>query len=138
MAKFAGADWLQENLKYTRPQCKPSPLGSEVADILGQVYCGIYHISREVKHPRCEWDNPYVVVVVIGSDLSTFDFDRLTKLVILCHDRAIRLCISGKANGYLELMFHQRERQPDDRSIHHPTIEDAVDAVREHIDLGVK
>src|SRR5688572_11573967 len=98
--KFSGADWLRSCGREL------SPFGVEVADILGQVYRGIYHVSSRVLHERTDWRDPSrIEVVVSDSGMSTHDFNHLTALVILCHDRCVRFSIEGCARNWLRLVF---------------------------------
>jgi hypothetical protein len=133
--KFSGADWLRSCGKEL------SPFGVEVADILGQVYQGIYHLYSEVLHKRCEWSHNHWIEVVMhdsaNSGLSTFDFNNLTALVILCHDRCVRLTIQAASHNYLRLLFHKRESRSGSTFSSHPTLEEAVHDIRESRGLGV-
>lgn len=128
--KFSGADWLKSVTKK-----EMSPFGEEVADLLGQVYAGIYHIQDEVLHPRAEWSNANRIEIVVYGDLSTYDFDILTKLVVLCHDHAIRFTVAPASNKHLRLLFHRRQRESKHISERHPTLEDAAQGIRERIGL---
>ena len=130
--KFAGADWIKSVTKKDL-----SPFGVHVADLLGQVYAGIYHIQDEVLHPRAEWQHPSRIEIVTYGDLSTYDFNVLTKLVVLCHDHAIRLTIAPASNKYLRLIFHKRQRNSPHISERHPTLEDAAQDIRERIGFEV-
>ena len=122
--KYAGADWLIKSY----PDLKPSPLGLKVADILGMVWNGLYHMdTKQLKKTR--WDDTYRISIKIMQTLATFDFNELTELVVLCHDQAIRLSI-GPRMRYLELFFHQRTREGG-FTARHPTIEEAVLRCRE-------
>lgn len=61
---------------------------------------------------------------------STFDYDYLTKAVILAHDRMIRFEISPSGPGMLKFHYHKRyvrEGRMDER---HPTIETAIEDFR--------
>jgi len=130
--KFSGADWLRDAARK-----ELSPFGAEVADILGQVYRGIYHIRREVLHDRCDWRDPWrIELVVSDSGMSTHDFNHLTALVILCHDRCVRLAIEGCARNWLRLVFTRREGRDGSTYQNHPTLGEAVKSVREGRGLG--
>src|SRR3954468_17034735 len=122
--KYAGADWLKSCGREL------SPFGVEVADILGQVYRGIYHVNGEVLHERCKWANDNRIEVVINDSmsggLSTYDFNNLTALVILCHDRCVRLTIEAASYKYLRLLFHKREGRGGLVYDRHPTLTEAV------------
>lgn len=123
--QWAGADWIQQAFSVT-----PSWLGTKVADILGIVYRGIYHINRR-SLSKVQWTHPWNMTVSLRADrLATFDFGGLTELVILAHERCVRIDIIGPAGPYgVQLSFSARKR---DGAKHerHPTIEQAVDVVR--------
>lgn len=62
-------------------------------------------------------------------DLATYDFTGLTRLVLMGHDRCIRVSLQAKRNGIIEIAIHKREREGSmDRR--HPTIEKAIDNFR--------
>lgn len=69
-------------------------------------------------------------IFAIRSSMATFDFNQMTRLVILAHDYCVRVEVSARTVRYLELMFH--DRKPDGIEIweRHPTIEAAIAAVR--------
>lgn len=85
---FAGADWLVGDAR--RPV---SALGREVADVLGDVLAGLYHLPD--AHDN-DWTTESFVEILWGGDLSTFDADALTHLVVEAHDRCLRLSISAR------------------------------------------
>jgi hypothetical protein len=121
--KFAGAHWLKA------AEVEMSEFGEKVADLLGQLELGIYHIQKEVMHDRVDWSSDYYIEIVLSGSLSTFDNARLTTLVLLCHHAAIRCEIHGAAPNYLRLVFYPRER--DDTGsmpihIRHPSIDKAI------------
>jgi hypothetical protein len=128
-SQFAGADWVKESL---RPARGISPLGEKVADILGLVFRGIYHLDQ--KQLDCvQWDNRDCIVVGLNAwnDIATQDGDELTELCILCHDEAIRCAVHARAGNYrrLELCFNQRDRSPSNCE-GHKTMEEAISYVR--------
>lgn len=123
-SKYEGADWLGRDL---------SPLGRKVADILGQVFLGIYHVNQRALD-RVDWADPYCIAITLQDGLATCDFHRLTALVVLCHDAAIRMEISAATHGYLRLMFHQRTRDGG-MCEGHPTIEDAVAMIHKRLSV---
>lgn len=130
-AKYSGADWLRDSIGI-----EPSALGAEVADIMGQAWRGLYHMGRR-DLSASTWADPHCVEVRLGwVDLATFDRGFLTELVVLCHDRCIRLSIEARARRYLTLQFHKR-RRTGGLGERHPTIEQAVASIRGGIGLGV-
>ena len=121
--KYSGADWLIKSY----PDIKVSDLGKKVADILGMVWYGLYHIApQSIK--KVNWDDTYCISIALQCSLSTFDYNELTELVILCHDQTIRLNISPNMR-YLRLFFHQRQRDGI-FTVRHPTIEEAIQTCR--------
>lgn len=113
-----GAEWIKKALK-----CEPSPLGERVAELLDDVFAGIYHIEQSVS--EAEWSNNHHISIRLARDLSTYDNDLLTKLVFASHHYAIRIEVNPRSNRYLTIMFHGRQRGGRIFE-HHPTIEEAV------------
>ncbi len=128
--KFSGADWIEHSLKR-----ELSPLGREVADVLGQVWRGIYHLERTVR--KVDWANKSWIDVNINGSISTYDFAQLTELVILCHDRLLRLEIMPCNFRYLRLQFHKREGREGNIYDQMPTIENHLQVIRERIGLEI-
>lgn len=123
--KYSGADWLASAMHLELP-----PFAARVADIVGQVYRGIYHLNaRDLR--ASTWGEDCCTVRVWG-DLATFDAPHLTELVVLCHDACIRLDISPRGMHHFELMFHPRKPKG---AIHerHPSIEAAIAQIRGHL-----
>lgn len=62
--------------------------------------------------------------------LSTFDFDYLTRLVVLAHDACVRVEIVGGGPGAVGLVLHKRQSRIGSMFDRHPTIEEAIRNVR--------
>ena len=62
--------------------------------------------------------------------MSTFDYSNLTRAVVLAHDRMIRFAIEPSGPGILKLIAHKRHSREGRMNERHPTIEDAIAAVR--------
>lgn len=135
-SKYSGSDWLQGTLDCMDRE-RLSDLGVTVADVLGQVYRGIYHIQKAVLHKRVDWSNPYYISVVIYGGLYSFDDSHLTELLVLCFDNLLRLEINPRSPRYLELQFHRREtREPDaNLSKRLPSIDQMVSKIRDELSL---
>lgn len=130
-ANSFAVDWLLRRGKSV------SAVGALAADILQEVYGGIYHIEGVEK---ISFAGSYVEVPIHGS-LSTYDWNLLTRLVVLAHDRCVRIEVSAKLvkgsyegdeyeSPELVLLFHKRERGGD--WYHgHPTMEEAIKTIRE-------
>lgn len=102
-----------------------SVLGGEVADLLDCLYAGLYHLPDKVLRKTIWSNSHWIEVVVDDGPYATYDFDYLTSLVFLCHQRAIRCEVNGARQGLLRLRFHKRRREGQ-RCERHPTMAEAV------------
>ena len=121
----SGSEWVKKSIKPSNI----SPLGISVADLLGEVFDGIYHLERDALQ-RVDWDeDQYIAIRLSYMNLSTFDLPHLTRLVVLSHDRCLRMSISAVGHNILELIFHQRQRlgRISERM---PTIEEHIAHIR--------
>jgi len=119
---MSGSDWLKS-------QKTLSPFGERVADLLGELYQGIYHIDREVLKADFSHSKHITVTVSDGrGSFATFDSDLLTRLVLLAHEMGIRASVRAAAHGYLRLEFMHVDRTGffTDR---HPTLEESLQRV---------
>lgn len=106
----AGADWLVEQFKYMPDERTLSPLGRIVADILGEVFFGLYHLPQSaLYHKRTKWENEHCVSLTFRNELATHDGSELTRLVLLSHAHGVRLSIRGAAPGYMQVQFTMGE-----------------------------
>lgn len=118
MTQLTGSAWPRQ-CRIT----KISPLGEQVADLLGDLFVGLYHLDGAGK---VDWANAlYIEVRVSHKDWATFDSNLLTKLVFLAHDRCLRASINPRSPQALTLLFHQRQREGGVWE-RHPTLEQAV------------
>lgn len=123
---YAGANWIKESLKKDM-----SPLGEAVANLLGDVFLGIYHLPNN-SLKRVDWSNNHWIEYTLHGTLETVDFNGLTIMVVLAHDRMIRVSMQGVGPGYIRLMFHQRNKRTGSMFERYPTIEDHIDQIRKH------
>jgi hypothetical protein len=131
----AGAEWLIRNGKANPSIENISDLGIRVADFLGYLYAGIYHISSQVLHKRVDWSNKHWIEVTVSHHaMATFDYSYLTKAVLLAHHFCLRLAIEGAAPKYIRLVFHPRTREGD-IGHSHPTLDEAVTKFKESFDF---
>lgn len=99
---YSGSEWLQHQM----PTVALSELGVAVADILGEVFRGLYHLDNSsLYHDRTDWTNTRVIIVTTSRELATHDGPELTWLVLLCHAHGVRLAIRGASNRYVRLTF---------------------------------
>jgi hypothetical protein len=126
MNKYAGGDWVARQ-PYG---ANISPAGRAAADLLGDAFLGIYHLN-ERSLAKVNWANPEGITVTIGAIISTVDDNILTRLVVLAHDRVLRVQIQGVGNGYLRVSIHQRTREGNLYE-YCPTLEDHAATLRNH------
>lgn len=117
-----------EGLKYI-VEHELSPFERDAADLLGEAFGGLYHMDPDELR-RGEWSER-MVKVGARTDLSTFDFNMLTRLVLLAHERCVRLSIIAASKGRVFIVLHPRSRTGDSVE-RHPNIEEAIAKHAEH------
>ena len=93
-----------------------------ICDLMG----GDWHVTGKVRaagRHGLSWNARHL-------SLATFDYDRLTHLVVLAHDRCIRAEIGPSGPGMLNLTLHQRPGRTGEMTRRHPTLEDAIIQLR--------
>lgn len=106
-----------------------------VLEILSKVFSGVHNIPWTKKR-LVPWGDGWSCN--IHRNLSTYDNDSLTRLVVLCHDACIRLEISPSGPGLLRLSFWQRDGRDGRLYARHPTLEDNVKRIRGNRDGGIE
>ncbi len=114
----AGAEWMARQLKYARPEMQMSDFGRRVANLLGEVFFGIYHLNHTELY-RADWSNEKWIEISVGwKPLATYDFNELTRLVFLAHEMQIRVELDASTHKYMRYRFHDSPK--------HPSLEKAV------------
>ena len=100
----------------------------ECAEFLADMHKGWHHLPGKIKRHGAG------VEINTFRTMSTFDFDDLTRLVFLAHDRCIRIEIKPSGPGRVKLCLWKRARKVEGMSMweYHPTLETAVKDWREH------
>lgn len=107
-----------------QPPNELEPFPVRVHRLLNEAYRGIYHASKIHKFNEGTTHEWWEINEI--QDLSTCDFDLLTRLVIGAHDECIRMEVTASGPRRVKLLFHNR-RGRDGRFCHrHPTIEQAI------------
>lgn len=88
-----------------------------LADLVG----GFHHVMGTFR--EC---GKGVRITIPAYRLSTFDSNGLTTLVLLAHDRAVRVDISGGVAHRVTLTLHPRSHTETNTYARHPTIEQAI------------
>lgn len=99
------------------------PLSDDVKDRFGQVVGYAFGGWHHVGDPkRC---GTGVKFSTYGG-LATFDFNQLTKLVLISHAVRVRAEIGQGGPRQLNVYLHPRIDKPDSWSDHHPSLADLV------------
>lgn len=94
-------------------------------DLLCDVFHGEHHAPERIfafgRGIKCSAES---------HRLSTFDFDYLTRLVVLAHDACVRVEIVSSSPGRIGLVLHKRAGREGSTYDRHPTMEQAIERVR--------
>lgn len=96
-------------------------------DFFSALYGGEHHIPGAKRSGRQNvkaW-GPESWQVAHYGDLATYDFDTLTRLVILAHDRCIRVALTPCGPRHIRIGITRRSRT-DSIFTNHPTIQEAI------------
>lgn len=96
----------------------------EATAFFAALFYGEHHIPGELKEAGYGWQ-----IKSNYTTLSTTDFNALTRLVLLAHDRCIRADISARGMNTIVIMIHKREREGAFER-RHPTIEEHIEQIR--------
>jgi len=84
---------------------------------------GVYNLP--VYWKTVVWSDKSVRFTLARVELSTFDFDRLTRLVLAAHEYRVRIAVTARAHGYLAITMSKREASGP-MFVRHPPIEEAI------------
>jgi hypothetical protein len=129
------ADWIErqnvalnkQSARRNRPPLpkKLSEFQAKVADIFGMVGGGIYN-APICSLEKIQWDySGRGVALTWFREMSTWDFDQLTRLVFLCHAARIRCQIEACAPRIMKLSFWPRSHEGQ-IAVRHPSLGEAV------------
>lgn len=136
-ANFDHAAWMQQEIdriKQNKPKLgktlpdKLSDFQRRVCNILGIVGNGIY--NAPINPERIIWNYGGGVSLNWHQELDSWDFNRLTVLVFLCHEARIRVQIESTGPRATRLSFWQRKAHGNS-NITHPNLDEAVAMFRE-------
>lgn len=97
----------------------------EAFEFFSDFFFGDHHFPSEMK----EWGNGWSMAVT--QSISTYDFNHLTRLVLMAHDRCIRVEISPRGMNRMLIIIHKRVRGKESMSKVHPTMEEAIHFIRQ-------
>jgi hypothetical protein len=91
----------------------------EATDFFSDLFGGEHHLPSPVKEHGMGW------CVTFRNDFATYDFNTMTRFVIMCHDKCVRGEVQP-AGPMLKLAIHKRTTREWKMNERHPTIEQAV------------
>ena len=98
----------------------------ECAELLADLQGGFHHVTGKIKRA-----GDGIETSSFNFRAATYDFDGLTRLVVLAHDRMIRAEIAPSGPGMLKLYLQKRHlREGGHMHERHPELEQAAAAIR--------
>jgi len=95
----------------------------ECMQFLGDLFYGFHHMDVErVK----EWGTG-IAYNTSHSGFSTFDYDGLTRIVLMAHKRCIRVEIAPSGPGLIKLVLHKRYGKVGSMSERHPDLSELIE-----------
>jgi len=94
----------------------------ECYQMLADLFHGFHHVNGKLH----DWGDGIKLNTSQVGSFATFDFDGLTRLVLLAHERMIRAEIVPSGPGMLGIVLHKRHSREGRMYEQHPTIETAV------------
>ena len=88
----------------------------EAEDFFIEFFKGKHHFPAKMK----EWGNGWCINSLFG--LATYDFDTLTRLVLMAHDKCVRVELQSAGLHGIKIILHKRKREGSMYE-RHPTIE---------------
>jgi hypothetical protein len=98
----------------------------ECAKMLADLFYGFHHIDGNIKPDR----KGIKIGVPEGNWAMSYDYDGLTRAIVMAHDRSIRFRISPAGVDRLKLHFEKRHQREGKMTDSHPTLETAVERIR--------
>ena len=95
----------------------------QAVDFFAIYYGGEHHFPNPVKECGFGWS------ITDTKSMASYDFNELTKLVVLAHDRCLRVEISPRGMNRYVIAVHKRERGGGMME-RHPTLEEHIEYVR--------
>lgn len=111
---------------------RPGELASfrtRAMSVIDKVFGGEHHV-QSLKWKDNIWSS--CTFLTFESQLSTFDFSHLTRLVVVAHDEYLRAAVSGGGPRMMKILLSERKQGTmDPVSGGCPTLEAHIAAIRE-------
>lgn len=95
--------------------------------MLCDLYRGFHHVNGKIK----EWGQGVAVNTHGTGAFASYDFNGLTRSVVMAHDRCIRFAIEPSGPGMLRLILHKRHTREGSMNRRHPTLEEHIAIIRD-------
>ncbi len=89
-----------------------------------------FHHCPEIKQSNCGARN--IAINTRTSYFANYDYDYLTKMVIMAHNWGVRCSISGSGPGMFKISLWKRHNREGDVSERMPTIEHMIEKYSDH------
>ena len=105
-----------------------------IEQVISDVFGGLHNAPKIGWH---EADGPFgwAEINPYGSELATFDADRLTRLVFSCHDWCVRAEFNASGPKRVKVRLHPRSARTGGGFERHPTLSQAVEKWRRAHDI---
>lgn len=107
-----------DNTSEHNPHLTPE----EAKAFFSEFYFGDHHIPGKIK----EFGYGFMVNHDRG-DLSTYDYDQLTRLVLMAHDKCYRVSVMPSSPRHVKIAIWKRQSREGGMSVRHPDIHHAID-----------
>jgi hypothetical protein len=91
--------------------------------VLAACFIGIHHCP-EIKKASDSWSTN-----IFSGQLSTFDYDQLTRLVFAAHKYCIRVSIHNSGPRLVKIIVSDRKTRVGGISERHPTLAEAIEYI---------
>lgn len=88
-----------------------------------------FHHAPEIKQSNC--GNRNISINTRTSYFANYDYDYLTKMVIMAHNWGVRVAISGSAPGMFKITLWKRHVREGDICDRMPTIDQMIEMYRD-------
>lgn len=122
----SGPEFMARN----HPKKTLSALGSEVAQILSLILGGLHHADPKELN-RVEWADEHSMEYRFFGEMATWDGWTLSALVVLAHDRNVRIAVRyTPTREHVAIRFMRPEFNTAEGMMGHPTIEETIARLR--------
>lgn len=95
---------------------------------LNRLFRGFHHCP-EIKQSNCGTSS--IAINTRTAYFANYDYDYLTKMVIMAHNWGVRVFISGSAPGMFKITLWKRHKRDGDISERIPTIDQMVEQYKD-------